>query len=1065
MCEDDVTVTDVLIDPTKNLSNILDTDNNQDFECTYDIELPDNEYFTESDFIDFTKTANLRKVENLFILSLNIANLLSKLNSLKSLLSNLAYNDCKPDLIFLVETHIPENHKSGYSKEDLMKIIPGYNFFSRGRKERRGGGVGILVNRNINIEPKLCDANEVGVEYIEEKFENLVVKLPGCLEIGPSSSNNKRDLILVVIYRQPNSGNLDNFLDSVDQLLQKIDKPSNEIIIAGDMNLDLLKYETHPQTAQYLDIMSSHRLLPQIVRPTRIKHQSATLIDHIFTRGNDISLMSGILDLELAGNSGYTDHKPTFIFLKAKIPPKKYSQLANFSFFTVEGNKNRKEGLKSQDWDGVLSLSDPDLIYDQLIAIYSHHYYTNLTTRTISRNSRRYKREPWMTDKILADMRRRDRLARNKNRRAEYKKLRNEITKNIRKAQKSHVAQRIQGSMGDIKKHWKILKETINRTNNKEEIISEFFYKGRLVSDDEQNANCFNDYLANIGKDTNESVGHAKKQPDFYLNKFKSRNQDEILVSEITAEHVDEVCKNMTPKESTDPDGFKQKVVLDDANILAPIIAHLVNCSLQTGRCPTNSKLARVIPVYKLKGDKHSYENYRPISLLSSFSKIVERLIYDKIFEFLVRCNIIFKSQFGFRKGHNTTHATLDFVKAIEEAIGEGDMAIGVFCDLSKAFDTLNHSVLISKLDHYGIRGKMKEWLQSYLSGREQYVEFKGVRSYKLPLPTGVPQGSVLGPLLFLLYINDLPAAANLKAVMFADDTNLLVRGKDTKTLSSSLNTELEGINDYFKANKLKLNTKKTKLVCFRKKNQKVNYDDLQIFLDGDKLTFDEDATFLGIKIDSSLTWDKHCTHVANTISRNNSFLNRVKNFVPAPSLKILYNSFILPHLQYGLAAWGGCKGESKKRIINVQKRAIRTISKSYRTAHTEPRMKTMGILKLEELYSHQCSVFIHDIIMNKAPPAIINFIALDTETTTRNLRSHSLDPLHVKVPPGKCKLIANSFYCKGPQLWNAIPRDICNIEQNHLFKRRLKQYFLSSYTDTAHCSNQRCTDKRHHHQ
>ena len=124
-----------------------------------------------------------------------------------------------------------------------------------------------------------------------------------------------------------------------------------------------------------------------------------------------------------------------------------------------------------------------------------------------------------------------------------------------------------------------------------------------------------------------------------------------------------------------------------------------------------------------------------------------------------------------------------------------------------------------------------------------------------------------------------------------------------------------------------------------------------------------------------------------------------------------------------------------------------------------------MGILKLEELYSHQCSVFIHDIIMNKAPAAISNFIALDTETTTRNLRSHSLDPLHVKVPPGKCKLIANSFYCKGPQLWNAIPRDICNIEQNHLFKRRLKQYFLSSYTDTAHCSNQRCTDKRHHHQ
>ena len=150
MSEDDLTITDVLIDPTKNLSNFLNADDNQDFESTYVTELPDNEYFTENDFIDFTKTANLNKVENLLILSLNIANLLSKLNSFKSLLSNLTYNGSKPDLIFLVETHISEQQKGGYSKEDLINIIPGYTFFSRGRKDKRGGGVGILVNKDVN---------------------------------------------------------------------------------------------------------------------------------------------------------------------------------------------------------------------------------------------------------------------------------------------------------------------------------------------------------------------------------------------------------------------------------------------------------------------------------------------------------------------------------------------------------------------------------------------------------------------------------------------------------------------------------------------------------------------------------------------------------------------------------------------------------------------------------------------------------------------------------------------------------------------------------------------------
>ena len=369
------------------LSNVLNLDVTEDNETDQTIRLPDNEYFSETDFIDLIRTANLKKADNLLILNLNIANLLSKLSSFKSFLSNLCHNGCKPDLILVVETHLTEQQQCGYNKEDLMNIVPGYKFFSRGRKEKKGGGVGIFVSKDIHVEPKLCDANEIGVSYVEEKFENLVVKLPQCIE--KTSSSHKRDLILVVIYRQPNSGNLDYFLDSMELLLQKTDKPKNEIVIAGDMNLDLLRYETHPQTAQYLDIMINHGLLPQIVRPTRIKHRSATLIDHIFTRENNAT-MSGILDVELAGNCGYTDHKPTFTFLRAKIPPKKTSPLATASYFTEKGHKDRKEGLRTHNWGTALSMSNPDAIYDHLITNYSHHYYKHLTVRPIRRNSKIY---------------------------------------------------------------------------------------------------------------------------------------------------------------------------------------------------------------------------------------------------------------------------------------------------------------------------------------------------------------------------------------------------------------------------------------------------------------------------------------------------------------------------------------------------------------------------------------------------------------------------------------------------------------------------------------------------
>ena len=280
----------------------------------------------------------------------------------------------------------------------------------------------------------------------------------------------------------------------------------------------------------------------------------------------------------------------------------------------------------------------------------------------------------------------------------------------------------------------------------------------------------------------------------------------------MSTQNVLDACKNLNPKNSIDPSGFKQSIVLEDADILAPILAHMVNCSIKKGICPSNSKLARVIPIYKEKGSRHLYENYRPISLLSSFSKIMERLIYDKIFSFLVRYEILFDSQYGFRKGHNTTHATLDFIKTIEDALDNEEVAIGVFCDLSKAFDTINHDILLDKLNHYGIRGIANDWLRSYLTGREQYVDWNNKTSDKLPIATGVPQGSILGPLLFLIYINDLPAATKLKTVLYADDSNLLIKGKDLQSVCHDLNDELTKICDYFKANKLKLNTGKNQV-------------------------------------------------------------------------------------------------------------------------------------------------------------------------------------------------------------------------------------------------------------
>ena len=1059
MTSDQLSTSDVLTDPSKNLCNLLL--NRDDDDETETITLLDNQYYTETDFLDFTRDANYSDATNLTILSLNIANLLSKLNSLKTFLNHISSGGNKPNIILVVETHINESTNHGLDNNAMLNLIPGYRFFHKGRKSKKGGGVGIFVSDDIKAEATICEHTVKRVGFIEEQFENLVVRIPAC--INSNTHGSKKDLVIVTIYRQPNNNNLDHFQSCIERLLNCVDKPKNEVVIAGDMNLDLLKYEHHLPTSKYLDTMTNHSFLPRIIRPTRIKNQSATLIDHIFTRNNSTTLVSGIIDVELSGSSGYTDHKPIFTILRTMIPKKAQNPFSIKSYFTSEGHKNRKQGLLMHDWNPVLADNNPDYIYDEIVSTYNHYYQSNLTTKTIKRNSNRHKREPWITYEILSDIRKRDRLSRVKERKCEYKKLRNEIVSKIRKAQRAYIQKQVHDSIGDIKKHWKILKNTINKANNKHDITTDFLYQGQWIKDSQANSKNFNSYYAKIGKDTNESVGPSKHEPGYYLRKSRARNEQSIFLSDVSSDDVINACKILNPKNSTDPSGFKQSVVLQDAGILAHVLAHLVNCSIETGTCPSNSKLARVIPIYKEKGSRHLYENYRPISLLSAFSKIIERLIYDKIFSFLVRYEILFDSQFGFRRGHNTTHATLDFVKTIETALENDEFAIGVFFDLSKAFDTIHHETLLQKLDYYGIRGKANDWIRSYLSGREQYVEWNGKSSSKLPITTGVPQGSILGPLLFLIYINDLPAATTLKTVLYADDSNLLITGKDLSTVCSQLNEELANTSDYFRANKLKLNTGKTKVVFFRKKSKKIDYDEIVVNLDGDRLKFEEEATFLGIIIDSHLNWDKHCNKVANTISRNNGALNRVKKILPPDSLKLLYNSFILPHLQYGLAAWGGCSNQNKKRITTIQKRAVRTVSKSYINSHTEPRMKKLGLFKLEDLYSQQCATLIHDALHHRAPKPVRDLLSLNREASNFNLRSHQSDPYHVRAMTARSKIGSNSFSCKGTNFWNSIPIEIQKIESKYSFKNNIKKLLLDSYHDTANCKNPNCSDKRHH--
>ena len=1052
-------IDDIVNDESRNLDNVLifgDDDNDGDrVNISDQVNVASNcEYFTESEYIDYLKTEKTSDDSHFKIVSLNIANILSKLAQFRIMIQNLSNNSNKPNIIAITETHLNDKQNHGYTKDEIQNLLPGYKFFHLNRKTKKGGGVGIFIDIKYAGNAKLESTNL----FIDEIFEAITIRIPNI-----TFETTKKDLVILTVYRQPGNANTTVFLESLQGWLDLYNKNTNEIVIMGDMNLDLLKYQTHNPTSDYIDIMMSHSFLPLITRPTRIKHSSATLIDHIFFKST--CFKAGILNSEIAGSHGFTDHLPTFCILKIRQTTKKPASTYTKTFFTSEGHDQRRENLKKVNWDLFYSENDPNNAYKMFQDQYCEIYNSSLTTKTYQVTWRNCPREPWMKPAIIRKMKKRDRLLKISGRRADYKKLRNEIVHDCRKAEREYFKKRITESWNNIREQWKTLRLVMGKTNDKTEFPSAFQHDGAWLTDKQHIVNGMNEYYSNVGPQVNKSVGTAKNGHRFYLSKNKARITQQLMECEFTADDVYNACKLLYPKSSCDAYGLSQKVILQDMDIITPLFVHLINCSIASGICPDMSKLAKVIPVYKNKGENYVFSNYRPISMLPVFSKIIEKLIYNKIFSFLVRYDILYKSQYGFRKGHNTTQATLDFLQTIEKAMKENELAIGIFCDLSKAFDTLDHEILLSKLDHYGIRGSWLKWLKSYLSNRQQFVEMDGKQSHLLPITVGVPQGSILGPLLFLIYINDLPAAvSDLTPIMFADDTNLVIKGKDLPELIKTINNELKHLSDYFKANKLKLNADKTKLVCFRKKGVKLTKDLIDIKLDGTKLQCESSATFLGITLDEHLTWENHCNLVANKMSRNTGVLNRVKKILPSSSLLTIYNSLIASHLYYGLEIWGAASGKFVNRISGIQKKAVRIITRAHRLAHTEPRMKSLNILKVADQHKLQCLCLTYDM-MKKNCPDIYNFnLNRYAYSANRELRSTASQPDNIREPSLSSPWGKNSFPHLAPSYWNGIPEHVKQLMSRKAFKRATKKSLLESYVEKCNCENPLCADTRYHH-
>eukprot|EP00733_Pompholyxophrys_punicea_P000453 Pompholyxophrys_punicea_v1_NODE_126_length_3319_cov_18.116115.p1 type:complete len:664 gc:universal NODE_126_length_3319_cov_18.116115:2957-966(-) len=622
-----------------------------------------------------------------------------------------------------------------------------------------------------------------------------------------------------------------------------------------------------------------------------------------------------------------------------------------------------------------------------------------------------------------------------------WKQARRALQTQTRAAKRCYYTTKLEAARASPARTWKILNEIRGKTRPSSTLPDSLIVDGLKVNSPLEIAVHFNNYFASIG--SQRSTIPSNNTPDHELSP-PLKNVPAFVLTPCTAEDVVAMISELKGQ-TIDALGIHTCFLKDGAEFLSHPIAFLVNLSLNTGTFPSLLKVARLVPIFK-KGARDDISNYRPISILPLLSKLYEKFIDKQLRAHLDAHNMWNKNQYGFRKNFSTTMALVRLYEQVLTNFGSSHFGAGVFLDVRRAFDSVSHSILLRKLPDYGITGYVLEWFTSYLHCRSQFILTRDGPTPVAQITSGVPQGSVLGPLLFNLFINDLPdVLQSMWPSIFADDTNLFLFSKSLSELATLCTADLDAVSRWFVRNDLQPNVDKSAALLFASPSllarRSLKLPNLPFY--GSELTAVTTTKFLGVQFSSTLDWSDHVSILLKRLSRLSGLFFLLRASLPTSALKTLYNSLVLPHLSYAVEIWGSSsRGAGYLRPIFVlQKRLVRHIAHLAPRAHTAQVFHSLSILPIFDLHRLKICLLAHKVLNNESQSRLYGLSPLKRASSVHHYQtrfSSSQCLFHPNLPAhfGHRSVAYNML-----KEWNSLPLELREVNSPLKFKRLLKLY------------------------